>query len=207
MKYDSTDSLIREKYPPGHIANLGDACAETARAKILGERRGSISQFVTETGFLRHPKLAGVAGWDVKDFSNDQLLALLMATRLNSGVEWVYADGPCIRGTKTKLSIGSWAAVNKHYRLLNLANIVQGWIFKFPYRFGDDGKLEKSEGKVQDYLNAICIYVYLRKLGKWATLPAPREKCLAAVRKYYLEGKDFEPNSAWLVELYERALA
>jgi len=197
MKFDELGCLIREKYEPGHPANLGDSCAETARHVILSGEPRPLSQFVTSAGFLRHPNSI----WREDDTSADQVLPLILCR------PW-YAKGFRIKipGTKTIMSAGLWAAWHKHYRLLNVVNIVQGWLFNIKWRIADGGKIERSEGQVQDFLNFICVYVFLKRSGKWATLNQSKEKCMAAVRKYYLEGPDAEPNAEWLVDLYEKAL-
>jgi len=161
-----------------------------------------IDHFISNSRLVRHPSLASVPGWDANDTSDDQRLPWLMADLLR----YQHPDHPHDLIAGEGKSIGVRFLRSGNYRLLNLANIVQGWIFKLKFRIADGGKIERSEGKVQDYLNMICIYLFLRKKGKWATLPRPKEECLAAVRKYYLEGDDWEPNSQWIVDLYQKAL-
>lgn len=200
MKFDSLGCLVREKYEPGHPANLGDSCAETARYELLsGDSCVSLGKFWTSIGFLRHPNSI----WREKDTSSDQVLPLVLERTMLP----VHL-GPriLIPGTKTIMSAGLWAAWHKHYRLLNMVNIVQGWLFNLSWRIADGGKLERSEGKVQDWLNYLCVYFWLRDHGHWATLNQSKERCMKAVRKYYLEGPDQEKNSEWIVELYEKAL-
>lgn len=205
MKYDSLGCIVREKYPEGHIANLADSCAETSRAVILGDPycHGDTLRFVDNIGYLRHPALANVEGWNHADFSNDQFLPLIMAWILQNDE----APRPSlrIRGTKTIVSVGVFALMTKQYWLLNVANIVQGWLFNLKWRIGDGFKIERSEGQVQDWPNYLCTIVFLRLTGRWATLNQPKERCLAAIRKYYLEGDDAEPNAEWIVELYEKS--
>ncbi len=204
--FDNLGCLVRDFYPEGHIANLGDSCAETSRICLLegGHNFAALLKFGTLDGFLRHPNLAGT-DWGYPDFSNDQLLPWLMALDLNYPdiARAVRQWSPTrIHGTRTFLSIGSWALVHQWHTLLNLVNIVQGLILRLPYRIGDGGKIERTEGQVQDYLNMVCTYVYLQRLSKWATLPRDKAICLDAIRRYY----NTEPNSAWIVNAYERAL-
>lgn len=201
MKYDRYRCLVREKYPEGHIANLGDSCAETSRAEILGDNRADTFWCITSNGWLRHPSLANIDGWNQADFSNDQFLPFIMAWQLR-GV----SPDPSLRilGTKTFVSIGVLALMLKQYWLLNLVNIIQGWLFNLKWRIGDNFKIERSEGQVQDWLNYAITYIFLKKIGKKATLNQPVEKVMAAIRKYYLEGPDAEPNSQWIVNLYEK---
>ena len=213
MKIDHLGCVVREKprAPQDEIANLGDSCAETARALIFG-RNVFVHQFIVglHDGYVRHPDLVSVEGWGVDDMSSDQALPLLMAFDLNEYPvnAQIFRDKNRwrIAGTKTFLSVGLWALVRKQFWLLNLANVVQGWLFNLSWRFGDGGKLERSEGKVQDFLNYIVTYVYLRKMGKRATLNQSMERCLRAVETYYLKGDDHEPTSEWVVELYRKAL-
>lgn len=196
MKFDELGCLIREKYEAGHPANLGDSCAETARHVILSGEPRPLSQFVTSAGFLRHPNSI----WREDDTSADQVLPLILCR------PW-YAKGfrILIPGTMTIMSAGLWAAWHKHYRLLNVVNIVQGWLFTIEWRVADGGKVEPIEGQVQDWLNYLFVYFWLRDNGHWATLNQSKERCMKAIRKYYLEGPDAEPNGAWIVDLYERA--
>lgn len=203
MKFDSLGCLVREKYEPGHPANLGDSCAETARYLILSNKADSPSnsliRFTTPKGFLRHQN----AIWRESDTSADQVLPLILCRPW--AALW-YDSRILIPGTMTIMSAGLWAAWHKHYRLLNMVNIVQGWLFNLSWRIADGGKIERSEGKVQDWLNYLCVYLWLRDNGHWATLNQSKERCMKAVRKYYLEGPDQEKNSEWIVELYEKAL-
>lgn len=199
MKFDELGCIIREKYEAGHPANLGDSCAETARYEILSGVCQRLSRFETMSGFIRHPNSI----WRESDTSSDQVLPYILCAPF---VASFYSNSVTIPGTMTIMSAGLWAAWHKHYRLLNVVNIVQGWLFNLKWRIADGGKLERSEGQVQDFLNFICVYVFLKRSGKWATLNQPKERCMKAVRKYYLEGPDAEPNSEWIVDMYERAL-
>ena len=205
MRYDQLGCLVREKYPEGHIANLGDSCAESARAVILGDSRPNTLCFADDIGYLRHPSLATVDGWNHADFSNDQFLPLIMAWILRGGS----APRPTfrIKGTKTIVAIGVFALMTRQYWLLNEANAIQGSLLSLKWRVGDGFKIERSEGQVQDWLNYVCTYLFLRRIGKRATLEQPKERCMAAIRKYYLEGADAEPNAQWLVALYDREIS
>lgn len=202
MRFDHRYCLIREKYPDGDIGNLGDSCAETCRAWVLGDERGSLSAFVSPDGFLRHPDLAGVHDWDERDFSNDQLLPMIFACKL-LGLRRKYNSGPFIKGTWTLISLGCWAAICDNHWLLNFANLCQGILFKFKWRITDNWGIERSLGKVQDWLNFRITYEYLVRRGYDATINQPNEKCIAAITTYYLGGQDWEPNSDWIVRLYQ----
>lgn len=213
-KYDTEGCLIREKYLPEDAwGNLGDSCAETARAYVLGHREPSVNFMRFKgptTGFVRHPKLSEVHGWDEQDFTGDQFVALWLAFYLEHGAPPPYPIVDVrlwkVPATDKWLTPAAWALVRGHYRLLNLCNIVQGWLFNFSHRWNDEGHLEPSAGKVQDWLNYICIYVLLRNSSKWATLNQDVIRCIDAVETYYLRGDDKEPNSQWIVDLYKKAL-
>lgn len=196
MKFDSLGCLIREKYYEGHPGNLGDSLAETARYELLSGVEQRLGQFWTSIGFLRHPNSI----WPENDTSADQVLPLVL---LRPTLPVHIGSRILIPGTKTIMSAGLWAAWHHHYRLLNVVNIVQGWVFNLSWRVADGGKIERSEGQVQDWLNYLFVYFWLRDNGHWATLNQSRERCMKAVRKYYLEGPDWEPNAQWIVDLYE----
>lgn len=208
MKYDNFGCLVREaEEVPG---SYGDSAAETCRAIVLGDELCDLYPLVTARGYLRHPRLSGLIGWNEEDFSNDQLLPLLMALRLEY-VRMFREQAPRIRfaipGTKTIVSIGCFAVAREWYWLLNIANVIQGWVFKFPWRWSDSKKqFEQSEASSADWLNYVVTYVFLRRIGARATLNQSVEKCLEKVRDYYQRGADPEMNSEWIVALYERAL-
>lgn len=213
MKFDKFNCVIREKYEPEFDhGNLGDSCAETCRAAILGDARGDWAKFILPQwkGYVRHPLLEHVKGWDAKDFSVDQAMALFMWVYLNTPDifhEFQKANRFFICGTRTLLSVGNWAALRKQWWLLERANQVQGWLLTKTYRWSDDKHwFEKVDGKVQDFLNMICIHIFLKRIGRPTKLPRPVEECMSAVRKYYLEGDDAEPNSEWIVKLYQECI-
>lgn len=209
MRIDVCGAIVREKYPEGHNANFGDSCAETARAILLGCIEPlSLGAFIyADKGYLRHPALKDESGWGVEDFSNDQALPWFLARILVAhDTSFCVHNLWKLKGTKTWINPAVWAVVRQQWWLLNICNIVQGWLFNLKWRIGDGGKLQRSEGQVQDWLNYIVVYVALKRLGKWAILNQSVEKCLAAVKKYYQKGPDAEPNSLWIVKLYESAL-
>jgi hypothetical protein len=202
MKFDDLGCLVREKYEAGHPGNLGDSLAETARYQILsGDKTCDFVQFMTMDGFLRHP----LSPWREDDTSPDQMIPLVLAINIRNGNKW-RVNWWRIPGTKTICPPGLWFAIRGHWRMLELANQVQGWLLGLSYRIADDGKLEKSQGKVQDFLNLIIIHLALKKIGQPTKLPRPVDECLRAIETYYLNGPDAEPNSEWLVETYRREL-
>lgn len=219
MKSDQYGCLIREKYEAAELGNYGDSCAETCRALVLyswtNPKNLHFEPFMTADGrLLRHWRLFNIPGWGTEDFANDQYLPLILATNRSS---WyapeVLRPSVLIPGTNTLISPGVWAASRRRYALLNFFNIIQGLLFHFRWRWSDDErfkgkfwKLERSEGKVQDWLNYAIVFIYLQQTGRWSTLNQPVERVMKAIRLYYLEGDDWEPNSQWIVDLYEKAL-
>lgn len=219
MKFDDCGVLIREKQrDPGHeIANLGDACADTCRAYIMGcpISYTLVLKFSAKSwfGFLRHPDLEGIKGWDHRDFTNDQLVPLMLAQLLQDPT-WarndLFAHFGFIKGTWKLLQPASYAILWRKWWLLDLINRVQGFLLGLPFRWSDDESegagFKSSKGKVQDYLNMIAIYVFLKRIGYPAKLPRPVDECVDAVTKYRQGPKDFEPNADWEIELYSKNL-
>lgn len=213
-RYDELKCLIRERYLPEDAwGNLGDSAAETARAYVLGHIEPGVDFMRFKgptTGFVRHPKLAQVYGWDEQDFTGDQFVALWMAFYLENGPPPPYPTVDVrlwkVPATDKWLTPAAWCLVRGHHRALNVLNMVQGLLFKFSFRWNDEGHLESSKGKVQDWLNYICIYVFLKRINAWATLNQDVFKCIDAVETYYLRGDGKEPNSQWIVDLYKKAL-
>lgn len=171
--------IMQQTAWPGSI---GDSCAETSRAIVLDKDGLSTAAFSTEKGYLRHP--SAPEGWRESDMSNDQLLPLMLVDAS------VKPGWPFIKGTRTLLSLGSMLIQWQQWKLLNLINIVQGWLLP-----GSD----KDESA--DYLNYVIIYIWLRDNGHWATLNIPVDTVLKKVEDYYRP----EPN-AWVVDLYKQKL-
>lgn len=219
MRFDSFGCLVREKpREPGHeIANLGDSCADTCRAYIMGYpiNYNMVLKFADWhwRGFLRHPNLKDINGWDHRDFTVDQLIPLMMAQILQDPT-WarndLFAHFGFVKGTWKPLQPAVYAILWRKWWLLDLINRAQGFLLGLPFRWSDDESegagFKSSTGKVQDYLNMIAIYIFLRRIGYKATLPRPVEECIKAVRLYRQGPKDYEPNADWEIELYESAL-
>lgn len=211
VKFDDRRCLVREKYQPwNHWANLGEAMAETSRHRILEPTSiGDLAQFINPDGpgFVRHWLLKDVAGWDESDVSGDAFFAYAMARRLAGNpivLPWYVTKIP---GTDKRMTPACWCLIHEFDGALNVCNRIQGNLFDASVRWSDDlEQFEVDESKVQDWLNFIACYLFLKAIGKTATLTQSAEKCLAAIRKYYLEGPDAEPNSQFIVQLYERNL-
>lgn len=202
MKFDDMRCLIREKYLDGEPGNFGDSLAETARHSILTGQPMPTEAFVTSTGFLRHR----LSPWREDDTSADQVLPAILAFKLQ-GINFGPMAWPIIKGTRTISPPGLWFAALEWWSSLNAVNIAQGWILQSPIHIGDDfSRIESKEEQAKAYLNMICIWVFLKRIGKWSTLPRPKDECIEAVIQYYQKGHDAEPNSQWIVDLYEKAL-
>lgn len=181
MKFVDGAMVMEQCEWPGSV---GDSCAETFRYGILSGESMNVTPFIGE-GFLRHPSLKGKEGWDEADFSNDQLLPMMLATGMTD------VGFPFIKGTSTLLSLGCILIKFKMFRALNLINIVQGWLLPGP-----------NKDESADYLNFAIIYIWLKRTGRWATLSVSPDLVMAKVRSYYKP----EPNSDWIVDLFAKAL-
>jgi len=218
MKFDDLGVLVREALRPegDWWSNLGDACADTCRALILGKRATSVEPVIRFTddwkGFLRHPRLKAKKGWDRKSFTNDQLVPLIMAQYIDHPI-WVRPDlfVSCgfIRGTWKLAQPMVYALLFKQWWLVDKLNHLQGWLLTMPFRWSDrpqDFGFESIQGQVQDYPTMICTTVFLNRMGYKAVIPRPHGECLTAILKYRQDPADFEPNSEWEIDLYREAL-
>lgn len=215
MKIDKYGCVIREKYEPEfHPGNIGDSCFYTGHYAVLSGDDVSFLPFQAKVrGYYRHPELplqTDVSWGGADKFSGDQFVPMVLATLVQNrplsnlrlqGNEWQ------IPGTVTFLTPAAWCLIRGHYRLLNILNWIQGLILKFPYRYNDQKKwFERTQDSSVDYLNMILIWVFLKRMNRWATLGATKEKCLEMVNVYYKTGSDPEPNVDWFVAHYEKWL-
>lgn len=222
MKFDHYGALVREKpRPEGHeIANLGDSCSDTCRIYMMGHKwmadpfdPAMLFSAPGKAGFLRHPDLANVQGWNAPDFTNDQLIPLMMAQDIYWGmrshkIKWL--SGPFIRGTWKLAQPAVYAILWRQWWLLGLMNRIQGRLLGLSFRWSDDKSegtgFRSSKGKVQDYPTMICTTVFLNRIGYKARLPRPAQECIEALEAYRFNPKDFEPNAEWEIELFRKAI-
>lgn len=212
MKFDSYRTIIMEQcWWPGSI---GDSCAETSREdhllSLLGlPSNADLNQFVSPTGFLRHPtapaKDDNGNSWRESDFTSDQGLPLYLASKAR-GLPIAPLFHDRIKEAKWKtgngdyVSPGLFAAITDSKCLLNSTVWGQAMIFKFPFRWNDEKKgFEPMETSYADYLNWIHLAIYC--------LPAirgeiPKATLKVKVRSYYAT----EPNSQWIIDLYDQVL-
>lgn len=208
MKYDENNCLIRDAGTwPG---NCGDSAADTARLAIMGSTKGDLRQFIYANGFLRHPSLHSTWG-GIADFSNDQLVPLMLARILEKKPIDKAIRFPFIFGTKTLAQPAVYAILWRQWWLLDLMNRAQGFLLGLPFRWSDDESegmgFRSSIDKVQDYLNMIAIYVFLKKIGyQQARLPRPLNECVDALILYRTGKVDPEPNWEWEMQFYLSAI-
>lgn len=199
MRIDDLGLVVREN------GDTGDSMAETARMRLLEPwtvRLSAMFHFVTNDGFKRHPR----SPWPESDMSNDQLVPWLLTVWQAEG----FPGRLFIPGTRTLMQPATIAIVRRWWRVLNWLNIVQGWLLTLPFRWSDDESegrgFRSSRLKVQDYLNMIVIWWFLRTNGHRATLPRPARECYWAVWRYYARGGDPEPHSKWIRRAYFETL-
>lgn len=191
-------------------SSVGDSCAETARAFVLGDPRIERDDLVTfigpHGGYVRHPSLAELVGWDAADFTSDQALPLILGfDHKMPALYW--------RTAPSKLAApGVMAAARNWWTLLGIINLIQAALFLIPYHYSDDERLSgfnrivRTDDQYADYLNWFVVVYFLHKKGytklvRAMTQLVDRFELLRRVRGYYAP----EPNSEWIVALYERA--
>lgn len=195
-------------------SSVGDSCAETARAFVLGDTRIERNDLVAfigpHGGYVRHPSLADLPGWDAADFTSDQALPLILGfDHKMPALAW--------RTAPSKIAApGVMAAARNWWLALGIINLIQAVLFLIPYRYSDDERLGdkpwyqriiRTDDQYADYLNWFVVVYFLHKKGYYRLVRAmcqlvDRYDLMYRVIKYYAP----EPNSDWIVELYERAL-
>lgn len=209
MHYDGLGCLVRETEYPG---NVGDSMAETSRKAILdivNFEEGIFPQnsFETKNGFVRHMD----SPWREDDMSSDQMLPYILTRRLlNRTISEKWLKIP---GTTKTVSPGVYFAVRENWYGLSIVNMLQGFLFKIPYRWSDDDrlkgklwKLEKSSGSSADYLNYVAVLCFLKRMNVWFYNPVSKQKMLEKITDYYQNGSDPEKNSQWIIDSYRRAI-
>jgi hypothetical protein len=214
MKYDDLGLIVMEQ--GGFPGNIGDSCAETCRLEVLktvlhkGNPSLAIEEFVTETGYVRHP--SAPEGWREEDFSSDQALPLFFAFEMNdpryaSAMEDRFQSEGYRTGNGDLITPGLFFALMGWRLLLSFTLVVQALIFKLPYRWNDSIKwFEKSSGSSSDYLNWVITYLYCQYHGYHlfsdiAMWMVGVDKCFAEISSYYAP----EPN-AFVVGYYKAVL-
>lgn len=191
-------------------ASVGDSCAETSRAFVLGsdklDRLDLVAFIAPKGGYVRHPTLAELPGWDASDFTSDQALPLILGfDHPMPALKW--------RTAPSKLSSpGVMAAARNWWVALAIINLLQALIFQVPFRYSDDEQLSglrrvvSTDDQYADYLNWFIVVYFLHKKGytklvRAQTQLVDRTDLLRRVKGYYAP----EPNSEWIYKLYEAA--
>lgn len=164
--------------------------------------------FRSEKGYLRHPELVRI--WDESDFSNDQLVPLLMAQHLGS--QFVLREFRLrIRGTNTIMTPASLALYHGLIRTFGVASVAQAVILRLiPFRWNENKGFQWSSDYGADYLNLISSVAFLRRMGHgflaWLILAiAGRSRSFKAIYKHYSN----EPKSTLrdiVLEMYREAI-
>lgn len=196
MYYDTQNLIIFEQNAwPG---NSADSCAETSREEILNPTdKDRLKNYMTPTGFVRHPNSL----WREDDFSDDQLLPMIMA---NPDILPVAQQRlPYRAGNGLFHTPIVYAILWKHYLLANIALYAQ-YIFmtKIPYRW-DDGKkaFERTDDMSCDWLNWFVTVVHLKRKGKLFFNLSKEDITLvrSKIESYYKP----EPNNQQILNNYE----
>lgn len=202
-QFDDNFLIITDEGTPGA---LGDSCAETARYAILkGHPVGVWSDFRTNIGYLRHPDSI----WREDDTSSDQLVPYLIVLDLQNEKDLLQEARSRLKWTNANkhiASVGLMLLSRNWLTTLSIVNLIQGFIFKVPFRWNDGSRsIERTEKTSADYLNWFIIAVYLKRkkvpFSGLAKKVVTKEKLLERVNNYYSN-----PDAAWIVQAYEAAI-
>jgi hypothetical protein len=206
---------LEQTGPPG---NIGDSAAESGRLSTLRtflKQPNSdikLDNFVQADGaVIRHPD----SPWGASDTSSDQvipLLPMLDKSTQSLVIRRIRNDG-YRTGNSQLISPLLYAQLKRaegsRLQLVwDLAILLQALLFYSPIRWNDaTGSLTSSAGSTADYLNWLNTILFSKMknptpTSKLAKKLVPNSKILAAVSSYYAP----EPDSAWLIDLYKKAL-
>ncbi len=211
MRIDQYLTLVMEQC--GYPGNIGDSCAETSRYVHLQCLNGlipslNLKQFITPLGYIRHPDApaqdANNQSWRESDFSSDQGLPLLLALQKTRSIksedmrDW-FRDHGWKTGNGDFVSPSFLAVIKRWQWLLNLCILVQGILFRLPYRWSEsENKFEEMKESSADYLNYIHLANYVPKSLRLISAETLKIK----VREYYKP----EPNSDFIIDLYDKVI-
>lgn len=210
MRFDHLGIIISDSSPfPG---SHGDSCAETCRFIVLGGDTNTDPWiFVTHKGALRHPDLANI--WDETDFSNDQMLPLLMAKRKSIYCDFILRHARLrIPGTRTIMNPAVLALYHGLIRTFGVASVIQGLILRlFPFRWNENKGFQWSSEYGADYLNLIASVAFLRRQGHnilaWLTLNAAgKSRSFRAIFKHYTANEPASELRDLVLELYRKQI-
>lgn len=211
MKVDDLGCLIMEK--DGEPGDLGDSCAETGRFCVIAPpgipfTYVDLSRFVTEEGFVRHPR----APWREDDFTSDQMIYLLMGSFLRDRDVYEYVRSHLDRMQKARLP-DVWLLKWQAFHLLGVTAIAQIILNAFPIRWSDAHDREGfwnvwrftwSSNSTVSFMTVTTTMIFLKRVGiTWPLFFFNRDRYLERTAAYYAD----QPDSSWFVELFRRALA
>lgn len=188
----------------GYPGNIGDQCANTSRSEVLNPiNTQRLSQFLTPTGFVRSPDAP--PGWRESDFSDDQLLPLIMADE--SIISTARKRLPIKSGNGFLHNPLTFAILWGQHWLANIVLRLQYFLMtKVPWRWDDGKKAFVSTADMTcDWLNWFVTCVYLKRNSIfWYEFD---QQDLDLIRsKIYSYYKD-EPNNQQILLEYEKGLA
>lgn len=183
MKLGLYNEVISETSPfPGSI---GDSLAESARLALLDGSYGFLSdKFITDKGFLRHPD----SPWREDDISWDQLVPFYLMCR-ERGYDSTAMKIAISKNTPLK-NPTVWALLNGHKFLLSICILIQGLLFKLPYRWDDGKKWFAKNDATCDYINYFWTGLYAHP---WSRL-VPREILFSKIKSYYKDELEKSEN-------------
>lgn len=214
MYFGSKGELISEKDPVGDPGRLGDSCHNTSRLAHLqaillenleanAKAKDVLKLFRTDKGYIRHWLVPD--DWKETDTPNDLLIPLLIA--FESLQMFDYAEELRLRVKAAGWRCGNGDLANpiliglikKSKWVLNEALVGHALLSYNPIRWSDEKKrLTWEPNSSADFLNwaHACWHI-----DSWAFRLVSHERFMKKIRGYFA----VEPNSDWLVELYERA--
>lgn len=211
MLLDAFGFIVMEQN--GFPGNIGDSAAETGRYITMSKVKIDLSPLVTDKGVLRHP----TSPWREDDTSSDQVAPLIAAASIigaNDVADTIIRqirNGGYKTGNRQLISPGLYANIRRHedsmlLGLSDLAILGQALLFKFPYRWSDSKKtFESSANSSADYLNFVNALIFAKAKNsftltlKLTVLITSGQIVIDKIRSYYAS----EPNSAWIIKLYE----
>lgn len=229
MKFDQYGLIEMEQN--GWPGSIGDSCAETFRYfhlmsfypnvnSLAVNVAVALSRVITTKGLLRHPTAPyhddKGNSWREDAFSFDQWAPLFLGAEA-WGFEFSckHFQGGIERnlfrtGNNQFVPLTYFTIWGRHYQsygvVWDIPLYLQGLAMKyFPWRWNDGTKkIENTKNSSADWLNFVHILLQAERLGHTKLSLKTKKmfdakEILEKIRNYY----EPEPNSNWLVELYE----
>lgn len=212
MIQDENGLLVSEIWPDTtdeyKVANRGDSMANSARADHLfgllnHPMKINLTPFVTVDGYVRHPSPLMPKDWCETDSPTDQCLPFYIAGTIEQKIEMRYR----IKKANWRTGNGDlvspiFAAIITHNTfMLNIFLAAQVLIFKLPVRWSDSKhNFELSANSSGDVLNWFHAVAY--GASSWVRKLVTKDWLKKKIADYFAD----EPNSIWLVDLYNQAI-